>query len=626
MPEKAEQRDHEYARELRSMDAFNPHQNDEEYLKVLKTYLDKIDAEVKNGNMDVFSEMAAELNEKTRDKGGLLWKWIFYDVAKYFMFVDKDNIAMNHTAYDPFPFSILASELKRQGQYDLVREVLLSIVTHEIKNYISLEQQLLNDPSKRGTETFMQVYEKTRMSCGRVLSDITHADIKLKKYGEALEAVEKIILLHPQDVYAYGLKARALIGLGRFDETLEAVEKIILLHPQDVYAYGLRAQALIGLRRFDEALEVIETKVLQGPRDVYAHSLKAQALIGLRRFDEALEAANTLISIDHSNQFAHGLKAQALIALREYEQALEVVKTKVLLDPQDVYAYGLRARALIGLGRFDKALEAANTLISIDPDSVFAYSSRARALIGLGRFDETLEAVEKIILLHPQDVYAYGLRAQALIGLRRFDEALKAAEEEILRDPDNKIARGLQAQALIGLGGSENIENAEGILSKLDDNIESVLWLKSKCYAILGRLQDAKKMLIVLSSKSYTEGHVKESYVEAFLSIINRRGYTMSDQEVTIVQKLRAYFGELTFERLLSNSKTYDWSTPVQDDEDDLNTSRAFRNPVYDGTFTSAAEGGAGKATGAPVHMKKQIPEKRPVVVKVKKRRTVTKK
>src|SRR5207248_7190709 len=91
------------------------------------------------------------------------------------------------------------------------------------------------------------------------------AHYQVKRFEEALEAYENVLLLDPNDAAVYNHKGFALLKLRRNEEAFDAFSKAraayefaIYLHPTDAETHVGKGLALHGLNRTLEALVALE--------------------------------------------------------------------------------------------------------------------------------------------------------------------------------------------------------------------------------------------------------------------------------------------------------------------------------------------------------------------------------
>jgi tetratricopeptide (TPR) repeat protein len=96
------------------------------------------------------------------------------------------------------------------------------------------------------------------------------------RYPEALAAVERALVLAPEDPAAWYLRGACLCLLARHEEALESFEEALRRDRQYVPAWDGKAWALGVLGRRAEALAAVEEALRLDPHYLQAHLRKAR--------------------------------------------------------------------------------------------------------------------------------------------------------------------------------------------------------------------------------------------------------------------------------------------------------------------------------------------------------------
>lgn len=159
---------------------------------------------------------------------------------------------------------------------------------------------------------------------------------------------------------------------GKFDVAIEGLEKIYKVHPQDVDVILELGRAYYGkddakrasqlLEKADKLADVIEVK-----------TLRAQVLWSLGRFDVAEGVLQAAHDMEPENLSVLASIAQHGLFSKDYESGIEALEVLMEAVPNDLSVLRLGARLYLEAGNEDKALEcfeAVNKLHwSIDPQT-----------------------------------------------------------------------------------------------------------------------------------------------------------------------------------------------------------------------------------------------------------------
>lgn len=114
----------------------------------------------------------------------------------------------------------------------------------------------------------------------------------------ALKDFEKAIELKPDDADAWYYKSHALHNLKRYDEALEAINIVLESNPEYSGGQHQRGCTLFELEQYKNALGDFEKALESEPELFPAWMGKALSLYNLKRYDEALEVFNKAVKLN----------------------------------------------------------------------------------------------------------------------------------------------------------------------------------------------------------------------------------------------------------------------------------------------------------------------------------------
>ncbi len=176
----------------------------------------------------------------------------------------------------------------------------------------------------------------------------------------AAEFARRAISRDPMHLLALSRLARLRVQLGQLDGALEVVQQLVRLQPDDLDSLLLEGEILVRRHDFEQAVTVYTEVMRAHPECVGAQLFRAQAYRRLKRFDEALADYDALLApekvqpgtvpIWHRYQRAAVLwmVGRAAEAVTDYQRVRAVVG-------RPHYADARRAVILHELGRHEEA-------------------------------------------------------------------------------------------------------------------------------------------------------------------------------------------------------------------------------------------------------------------------------
>ena len=256
-------------------------------------------------------------------------------------------------------------------------------------------------------------------------------------YAGAIHALDKFIELNPMHVgismiYNNRGHAKTLLGHSQFDKNspgiaqldcraaIQDLDKVIGLNPQDVTAYVHRGRAktLFGHSEFIKDAPEVAQRYYRAAIEDYNKAISADP-----KFPAYAErgTAKVALGISETNQ-GHTTEAQ-----RYYYAAIEDFDKAISYDRHDTYAYIIRGYTRICLGDYDfdkgnmedaqslyeAAIADCDSAIKLDAEHPYGYHTRGVAKAILDDYSGALEDFDKTINLKPDFARAYYNRALA---------------------------------------------------------------------------------------------------------------------------------------------------------------------------------------------------------------------
>ena len=266
-------------------------------------------------------------------------------------------------------------------------------------------------------------------------------------YAGAIHALDKFIELNPMHVgismiYNNRGHAKTLLGHSKFDKNspgiaqldcraaIQDLDKVIGLNPEDVTAYVHRGRAktLFGHSEFIKDAPEVAQRYYRAAIEDYNKAISANP-----KFPAYAErgTAQIALGISETNQ-GHATEAH-----RYYYAAIEDCDKATSYDRHDAYAYIIRGYTRICLGdyEFDKgnmedarslyeaAITDCDSAIQLDTEHPYGYHTRGVAKAALDDYSGALEDFDKTVGLKPDFARAYYNRALVKVWLGQKREA-----------------------------------------------------------------------------------------------------------------------------------------------------------------------------------------------------------
>jgi tetratricopeptide (TPR) repeat protein len=163
-----------------------------------------------------------------------------------------------------------------------------------------------------------------------------------------------------------------MVRHGRFSNALELLDEVIRLNPDNSEAWNDKGILLDSLDKHSEALECFEKALELQPAYNDALLNKGIALSGLNKQAEALDIFNEVLRYDSTLEEAWLNKGFANFSLRQFDQAVESLKKGLELDPRNEEGLVKLGESYQKLEQFSNASSTFEQILSLNPNNAVA--------------------------------------------------------------------------------------------------------------------------------------------------------------------------------------------------------------------------------------------------------------
>ena len=249
-----------------------------------------------------------------------------------------------------------------------------------------------------------------------------------ERWGEALVALDKVVVLGRATPQVHNYRARAFEALNRNEEALRCLDDALSIDPHNLADRRNRAVMLTKLQRLDEAIAGYEALLATRPDDV----------------DVLVRLSLTLNQADRR------------------EEALDVITRAVGLKPDAPDVLNARVIVLDNLGRYTDALNDLDRMLAIAPNHIDAINNAGMILARMGRFKDALACYDRSLNVKPDQPQARYNRSLVRLSLGDWIRGFKEFESRWTTAPLNKTR--LSGLGSLWLGGDEDLNGKKLLL------------------------------------------------------------------------------------------------------------------------------------------------------------------
>ena len=266
---------------------------------------------------------------------------------------------------------------------------------------------------------------------------LAHAERANGDNAAAQHAINRAVLLAPDDAELHFQRAGFLLKEHKLDEAQAALTRTIDLNPNQFEAYILQAQMAVGRGAIDEAERLQRSAARLDPDHPWVKTL--EGMVALRRGDGAraqallTRAAARMpddLQVLYALGFAHLSQGQFAFAEQAFAKIIE-------LSPQMSGLRGLLADVLLQQQRPDEAREVLQPLLD-DPETATPALKRltAELELAMGRHEQALARLREVLAEEPRDPRAWSLAADLWRRSGDHDDARITLDAALARHPE----------------------------------------------------------------------------------------------------------------------------------------------------------------------------------------------
>lgn len=222
-----------------------------------------------------------------------------------------------------------------------------------------------------------------------------------ERYAVALEVLDRLIMLEPNNIDGRLARARVYAWSGDTPEAIREAGKILDVQPDNADARAALALFQSWSGQLDQALQSYDVLATIAPDHGAAQRQRAQLLAWAEQYEQSLSSFEALVEENPDDLEARAGLAQALGFSGDYDAAIAQYDLVLERSPEDIRALVGRSIVLGWAGRLADSERAARRAVDVDRSSGAAWASLGQAYQWQGRVGDALHAFELAAELAP---------------------------------------------------------------------------------------------------------------------------------------------------------------------------------------------------------------------------------
>lgn len=241
----------------------------------------------------------------------------------------------------------------------------------------------------------------------------------------ALEAVNTALEYFPYNPELLIKKADVLIYRRRYLEALQILDHVTPIDPENIDIYILKTEAYLALDRQGEAAHLLEDAL-----SLFQDSERIELLFELADVYDDYEDFNNVFNCLQLILKDEPTNEEALYKIcfwtdftGRYDESIALYQEIINQHPYNELAWFNLANAYQSLKLFEKAIDTYKYCIAIDEKFEFAYRNIGDALIRLNKYKDAIEILEKLCEISRPDEILYEAIGYCYYKLNKYAQA-----------------------------------------------------------------------------------------------------------------------------------------------------------------------------------------------------------
>ncbi len=301
----------------------------------------------------------------------------------------------------------------------------------EERKYSEAEEEIGNELRKNPDQPFLKAsladlyLRQNRLAEGRILAEEILAgdpqqaealsvlgDVFFKQNSprKALDYYRQALSRHPRD-YLFLKTARALRKLKRFEEALEELERVLVVKPKSFPFLREKASLLNQMKEFDRALAVFEKMKEVSPEDEFVQKEILRLKSMSRPAQEVVKELRIVAGMESkkNDPQVHGLLAQKLKAAGFIHEAAAEYRTASELAPDDLFFLKQEGFCHYRAKEYEEAIRCLADAFRKDPADSVVRKTLGIIFKARGETVKFLELLEEALRQHPGEKTLWGV-------------------------------------------------------------------------------------------------------------------------------------------------------------------------------------------------------------------------
>jgi len=375
--------------------------------------------------------------------------------------------------------------------------------------------------------------EKTEMKM--TLGNLYSENRKFDKANTIFESIDEEYGINKSSTVA---SVQNLMWAERYNEALDKINKLLEIYPDEILYNGLLAETYRGLGENNRAMEVYNNMIENYPEDPQTQLSLCDFLINQKRYEELFIIINRVIMNDNIRRedkltlFARMIETPALVRNNSNKLQLSLMVLEAEYKNDHIVQI-LRPEVLIQQNKYNEAANLLEEMIKKQPDNYFAFEKLLLLYLDTGNFSKLEERGKECATRFNRSFLAKVLYATGAMENKNYETANEELKKATILAGNNQemVMQVLSMTADLYYRMKEYEKAFETFEEALKTNNDDLMTLNNYAYYLTEqdkRLKEAEDMARkVIETEEYNN-----TYLDTYGWVLYKRGKFRKAEEI----------------------------------------------------------------------------------------------